>query len=281
GETSNCCVKAPRSCSPRKGGGEAMGFGQSIGSSDRVTGMIARLRKATTAWTARFRQSYSESISDQPTEQASAQPVLDAPQISDFELLRCIGPGSYGEVWLARNILGTYRAVKIVERKAFRDEEAFEREFSGLRRFEPISREHDGFVAILHVGRNRAQGFFYHVMELADNDSNDGWIEPDAYVPKTLSSELARCGRLPIEQSVQLGFSLSQALAELHRRGLEHRDVKPSNIIFVKGHAKLADIGLVAHAGEKERLGTEGYIPPEGPGKPQADLYSLGMEIGR
>src|SRR4030095_7307797 len=134
--------------------------------------MIPRLRKATTAWTARFRQSSSESISDQPTEQASAQPVLDAPQILDFELLRCIGRGSYGEVWLARNILGTYRAVKIIERKAFRNEEAFEKEFSGLRRVETISQEHDGFVAILHVGRNRGRGFFYYVMELADDDSN-------------------------------------------------------------------------------------------------------------
>src|SRR4029453_12580351 len=231
--------------------------------------MIPRLRKATTAWTARFRQSYSESISDQPTEQASAQPVLDAPQISDFELLRCIGRGSYGEVWLARNILGTYRAVKIVERKAFRDEEAFEREFSGLRQFEPVSREHDGFVAILHVGRNRAEGFFYYVMELADNDSNDGRIEPETYVSKTLSNELARCARLSVEQAAQLGLSLSQALAELHQRGLVHRDVKPSNIIFVKGCAKLADIGLVAQTGERNRLGTEAKIPPEGPGKPQ------------
>jgi TolB-like protein/Flp pilus assembly protein TadD len=244
-----------------------------------MNAMIARLRKATTAWTARFHQSYSESIREQPVELADAQPVLDAPQISDFELLRCIGRGSYGEVWLARNILGTYRAIKIVERKAFRDEEAFEREFSGLRRFEPISREHDGFVAILHVGRNRPNGYFYYVMELADNDSKGGWTEPGAYVPKTLSNELARCGRLPIEQSVQLGLSLSQALEELHRRGLVHRDVKPSNIIFVKGHAKLADIGLVAQTGEKNRLGTEGYIPPEGPGKPQADLYSLGMVL--
>jgi TolB-like protein/Flp pilus assembly protein TadD len=76
-----------------------------------------------------------------------------------------------------------------------------------------------------------------------------------------------------------LGFSLSEALAELHRCGLVHRDIKPSNIIFVKGRPKLADIGLVAQAGEKRRLGTEGYIPPEGPGKPQADLYSLGKVL--
>jgi TolB-like protein/Tfp pilus assembly protein PilF len=203
----------------------------------------------------------------------------EAPHIPDFELLRSIGRGSYGEVWLARNILGTYRAVKIIKRKAFRDEEAFEREFSGLQQFEPVSREHDGFVAILHVSRNRAEGFFYYVMELADNDSNSGRIEPEKYVPKTLSNELARCGRLSVEQAAQLGLSLSQALAELHRRGLVHRDIKPSNIIFVKGHAKLADIGLVAHTGEKGRLGTEGYIPPEGPGKPQADLYGLGMVL--
>ena len=209
----------------------------------------------------------------------ATQQVKDAPRIPDLELLRCIGHGSYGEVWLARNILSTYRAVKIINRKAFRDQEAFEREFLGLQRFEPVSREHDGFVAILHVGRNRAGSFFHYVMELADDDSNGDQIDPDTYVPKTLSSELARCGRLSIEHSVQLGLSLSEALAELHRRGLVHRDIKPSNIIFVKGHPKLADIGLVAKAGEKARLGTEGYIPAEGPGTAQADLYSLGKVL--
>lgn len=260
-----------------------MGLRESNGSLGRITGMIGRLRKATTDWTVRFGQSYSENIHKQKEETERAeQPVLGAPHIPDFELLRPIGRGSYGEVWLARNILGTYRAVKIIERKAFRDEEAFEREFSGLQQFEPVSREHDGFVAILHVSRNRAEGFFYYVMELADNDSNPEsvrGIEPETYAPKTLSNELARYGRLSVEQAAQLGLSLSQALAELHQRGLVHRDIKPSNIIFVKGHAKLADIGLVAHTGEKGRLGTEGYIPPEGPGKPQADLYGLGMVL--
>ncbi len=257
-----------------------MGLGQSNGTLDRVNEMIARLRKATTAWTTRLHQSDSESLREQPAGQLSRREgANDTPDIPDFELLRCIGRGSYGEVWLARNILGTCRAVKIVERKAFRDDEAFEREFSGLQRFEPVSREHDGFVAILHVSRNRTAGFFYYVMELADDDTKRDRIEPDTYVPKTLSNELARCRHLSVSQSVQLGLSLSEALAELHRRGLVHRDVKPSNIIFVKGQAKLADIGLVALTGEKNRLGTEGYIPPEGPGKPQADLYSLGMVL--
>src|SRR5262245_62870781 len=137
------------------------------------------------------------------TEQAK-----DTPFIPDLELLRCIGRGSYGEVWLARNILTTYRAVKIVRRRAFRDDAAFDREFSGLQRFEPVSREHDGFVAILHVGRGRTEGFFYYVMELADDDSNRDQIDPDRYVPKTLRSELARWGRASGRESAQLGWRL-------------------------------------------------------------------------
>src|SRR5207249_8563809 len=39
------------------------------------------------------------------------------PSIPDHELLRCIGGGSYGEVWLARNVLGDYRAVKVIYRE--------------------------------------------------------------------------------------------------------------------------------------------------------------------
>jgi serine/threonine protein kinase len=55
--------------------------------------------------------------------------------IPDHELLRCIGRGSYGEVWLARNTMGTYRAVKVVYRKSFADQRPFEREVSGIRKF--------------------------------------------------------------------------------------------------------------------------------------------------
>src|SRR5580765_3343640 len=64
---------------------------------------------------------------------AGAMPIID------HELLSRIGRGSYGEVWLARNVIGTYRAVKMVYRKSFEDERPFEREFAGIQKFEPIS----------------------------------------------------------------------------------------------------------------------------------------------
>ena len=88
------------------------------------------------------------------------------PAIPDHELLRLIGRGSYGEVWLARSKLGTLRAVKIVYRATFEDSRPFEREFKGIQKFEPISRSHEGLVDILQVGG--AEDYFYYVMELAD-----------------------------------------------------------------------------------------------------------------
>lgn len=95
----------------------------------------------------------------------------DPPRIPDHELLRKIGEGSYGEVWLARSTLGTYRAVKIVHRPALGSERPYEREFTGLKNFEPISRGHEGVVDVLQVGRNEDAGYFYYVMELADDGS--------------------------------------------------------------------------------------------------------------
>src|SRR5439155_13558628 len=90
-------------------------------------------------------------------------------------------------------------------------------------------------------------------------------------------SELKQHGALRIDRVIEIGHALAGALAHLHAQDLVHRDVKPSNIIFVGGVAKLADIGLVAGVDDaRSFVGTEGYIPPEGPGTPSADCYSLG-----
>ncbi len=212
------------------------------------------------------------------------------PLIPDHELLRRIGRGSYGEVWLARNAVGTWRAVKVVYRDHFKEAHPYEREFNGIRKYEPISRTHEGLMDVLQIGRNEAAGYFYYVMELADDASRAPGPEPAdeanllsgvwSYVPRTLASEIRARGRLPVQECLTLGLTLSLALEHLHRHGLIHRDVKPSNIVFVNGIPRLADIGLVTQATEAESfVGTEGFIPPEGPTSAQSDIYALGKVL--
>src|ERR1700722_8656800 len=209
----------------------------------------------------------------------SAEELVPIP-VPDYELLKPIGKGSYGTVWLARNIMGVYRAVKVIYRKTFKEKTPYERELSGIRSFEPISRSHEGFVDILHVGINHERECFYYVMELADDEKNGQNIDPASYVPNTLQKEILAREKLPFDECLQLGIVLSDALVALHKQRLVHRDIKPSNIIFVNGVPKLADIGLVAGVDEAPSyVGTQGFIPPEGPGTPQADIYGLGKVL--
>src|SRR6266511_1032996 len=183
------------------------------------------------------------------TSPGSAVLGRDRPPIPDYELQRCIGHGSYGEVWLARNVFGAYRAVRIVYRRAFTDDRPFHREFEGIKRFEPISRSHPSQLAILHVGKNDEAGYFFYVMELADSVSVSGVSRPGSgenikcgaalprdprreildsrgYVPHTLRWDLEQHGRLPMAMCVEIGQVLATALANLHQHGLVHRDVK-------------------------------------------------------
>jgi tetratricopeptide (TPR) repeat protein len=237
------------------------------------------------------------------------------PAIPDHELVRRVGQGSYGEVWLARSAVGTWRAVKVVYRDHFKDARPYDREFSGIQKYEPISRTNEGLVDVLQIGRNDAEGYFYYVMELADDaglesrlqaaralteqgrvtdelqtdDRLKAGLQTDdrlkaglqtSYIPKTLAWAIQARGRLPMEECITLGLTLNLALGHLHRSGLIHRDVKPSNIIFVNGVPKLADIGLVTDLAEAQSfVGTEGFIPPEGPNSPQADIYALGKVL--
>lgn len=265
-----------------------------------------------------------------PSDGFSAAPFLDSPPspgdsrpppVADHQLLRRVGVGAYGEVWLAKNILGALRAVKIVRRDAHPSAESFEREFKGLQKFEPVSRSHEGFVDILSVGMLPDTSGFYYIMELADDAQahrddtargarllpsrngpghDKGRLNlappsrhapagslsaprtPDlaSYTPRTLRADLKYRGALPAEEVIALGLELAAALAHLHDCGLVHRDVKPSNILIIGGQPKLADAGLVANLDDARSLvGTAGYIAPEGPGTPQADLYALGKVL--
>ncbi|HVJ46266.1 MAG TPA: SUMF1/EgtB/PvdO family nonheme iron enzyme, partial [Luteolibacter sp.] len=204
------------------------------------------------------------------------------PVIPDHEILRKIGGGAYGEVWLGRGVTGALRAVKVVWREDFDDARGFEREFEGILKFEPISRDHPGLVHILHVGRSPdGVSFYYYVMELGDDVRAGQDINPIEYEPRTLRADTKQSlvPQFDTATCIDVGLRLAEALDHLHERGLAHRDVKPSNVIFLNGRAKLADIGLVAARDQRTFVGTEGFVPPEGPGSAQADVYSLGKVL--
>ena len=218
-----------------------------------------------------------------PARIPSAARNAGAPLIPDYELLRCVGRGAYGEVWLARDVLGGFRAVKVVRRVAFDDEGPYEREFHGLQRFAPISRQHHGLVPVLHVGLQRAAGFFYYAMEAADDEQTGPRIEPENYVPRTLARDLRKGAGLTATELAEVGAALCDALGFLHGQGLIHRDIKPANVIFIAGQPRLGDVGLVTdvatRGGGVTQVGTEGFIPPEGVGTAAGDLFALGRML--
>ncbi len=194
-------------------------------------------------------------------------------------MLRLIGKGSYGEVWLARSVTGAMRAVKVVQRSDFQYRQDLRARVRGDpevradlaqpprpgRRAARRPQSRQGLL-LLRDGARRRSGARCrdHPRAVCGAD--------------TLASDINQRedGRLSVDECIEAGANLADGLHYLHQRGLTHRDVKPSNVIFVEGVAKLADIGLVAASGQRTFVGTEGFVPPEGPGSPAADIYSLG-----
>ena len=116
------------------------------------------------------------------------------------------------------------------------------------------------------------------VMELVDGES--------------LDVRLARDGAVPPRVAASIGADVAEALAEAHRQGIIHRDVKPSNILIdQEGRAHLGDFGIAHSLGpDVERLtlagtvvGTLAYIAPEqlagGEVGPRTDLFGLGAVL--
>lgn len=200
--------------------------------------------------------------------------------IPDYELVIEVARGSYGQVWLARSVSGTWRAIKIVQKALFDDARPYQREFNGIRQYESVSREHQGLIDVLHVGCNEEEGYFYYVMELADDQVVGQSIGSADYSPRTLQSDLNTRGSLPADECAYIGAQLADAIHYLHEKGLVHRDIKPSNIVYVNGDLKLADMGLITGAGfTSSTVGTLGFLPEEGSGDWRGDLYALGKVL--
>lgn len=187
-----------------------------------------------------------------------------------------IGAGGMGEVYRAYDLqLNRSVAIKVVPISAIGDPDAQHRLLREARA--AASLNHANVCTIYEVGQIDEQAFI--VMELVGGRSLD-----------TLIPE----GGLPVDQVVQYGRQLADALAHAHDRGIVHRDLKPANIkITADGVLKVLDFGLAKAAADSPDqaatdltkpgtvLGTAAYMSPEqAEGKPvdkRTDIWAFGV----
>jgi serine/threonine protein kinase len=199
--------------------------------------------------------------------------------IPDIELIRRIGEGGFGEVWLATNsTTGQLRAVKVIPLRPAGRTDPASREIMSLIRLEANLRiQHPNLLVIHHVGKTDEH--FFYFMDPADDVSGKPASSDPGYEPATLRSRLGR-GSLPPEECWRYARQLLAGLACLHEAGMVHRDVKPANCLFVGGELKLGDFGLLIEEGHQiSRVGTQPYMPPDGQMGPRADVYAAGLVI--
>ena len=99
---------------------------------------------------------------------------------------------------------------------------------------------------------------FFYTMEAADS------ITLENYRADTLA-ELLKKGPLPQNDTFKILRAIFDGIKTIHEAGFAHRDIKPDNIIFVKGQPKLSDVGLLSSLSTTytQLAGTLDFLPPE------------------
>lgn len=197
--------------------------------------------------------------------------VASGAVIGDFIILREIGRGGMGIVYLAHQIsLDRPAGLKILAENYANNAEFVVGFIKEARAAAKLN--HPNIVQAYAVGED--EGIFYFAMEYIDGE--------------TMKNVLKRDHVIPIDQAISIIQQISEALDYAWKeQKLIHRDIKPDNIMLTSnGRAKLADLGLAKIAGEiddsedDEVMGTPQYISPEhltgAPMDSRSDIYSLG-----
>ena len=205
--------------------------------------------------------------------------------LGDFKLLRELGRGGMGVVYLAKQLsLAREVALKVLSQDVGSDGERilrFQREASLLGRI-----SHPHIVKVFLVGEE--QGSHFLAMEYVDGTDLDQVLD---------ARQAGRNESLPLEfredfrrASVRAARDTARALGAAHEKGIVHRDVKPSNILIGRqARVLLADFGLARDLSNQAltrtgaALGTPYYMSPEqfssGTAGPASDVYALGSVL--
>ena len=202
--------------------------------------------------------------------------------IGNFQIVRQIGRGGMGEVWVAEHKeIKTKVAIKVLLPHVSAEKQQVQRFFNEAIAVSKI--KHSGIAKIFDVGYH-ANGQAYLVMEFLEGE--------------TLSSRISRSGRLSLGQVCDVGRQIAGVLDATHAEGITHRDLKPDNAFLVRDaelatgeRVKLLDFGIAKLSGTSGGLtgtagsmGTPSYMSPEqwqnsAKVDHRADAYSLGCVL--
>ncbi|MQS13630.1 protein kinase [Streptomyces kaniharaensis] len=196
----------------------------------------------------------------------------DPRRIGAYRLLRRLGAGGMGRVYLGRTAGGRTVAVKVV-----RDELADDAEFRARFRQE--------VAAARRVG-----GDWTAPVLDADTEGEHPWVATGYVAGPALGTAVHDFGPLPEPAVRTLGIGLAEALAHVHGLGLVHRDVKPSNVLLTLDGPRLIDFGIAraldAASGFTQSgyvVGSPGFMSPEQANGqsvgPAGDVFSLGAVL--
>ncbi|GAA0377315.1 hypothetical protein Acor_30530 [Acrocarpospora corrugata] len=196
---------------------------------------------------------------------------------SRYLLLRPLGSGGMGTVWLARD--------ETLDREVAVKELRYPDGLDGSKRAELVARVMREAEVTARLRHPSIVGVHDVLVE-----GGKPWIVMERLHGHTLADEVRTHGPPAPARVAEIGARMLEALAAAHALGVQHRDVKPGNIFLtIDGRVVLTDFGIARPAdttaltGDGLLIGSPGYIAPErlsgDPGGPQSDLWSLGATL--